>query len=647
MRVLRVTLGICAVAVPALLVAGSARATRTSADRAADEAALRSVVQHPFIDLCPAVPAGRRRCFAKKRTDVFPAAGAQGYGPPDLQSAYAISAMSTGTVAIVDAFDNPTAEQDLGVYRQNYGLPACTSANGCFRKVNQNGQPGPYPTPDPNWAGEMALDLDMVSAGCPACKIILVEVNSDQGNDLDVGQNTAASLGVDAISNSWGGPEDGTVQQQDDQYFNHPGILITVASGDQGFGVQYPASSAMVLAVGGTTLSQSGSSRGWAESAWNGGGSGCSAFIAKPSWQTDPGCTMRMEADVSAVADPNTGVAVYDTNNGGWIGVGGTSAATPLVAAILVAAGKAKLSAGFVYAHAQAFYDVTSGSNGTCSPSYECTAQTAYDGPTGIGTPNGTALASIMPCTSSAMCPPMQPICDTTSQTCRACTASDCSGATPICETSGSLAGECVQCDASHTSACTGMTPICDSGTGKCRACTASDCTGAKAVCSTSGGAAGTCVQCDSTNHSACTGGTPICDGTSDTCRACTGNADCASGQVCDTSSDALGGQCVQCNTNADCSGATCNVSTHTCSSGNPFGGGGDGGGGTLDGGSSGNPFGGGSDGGGNGAGPGNDGSTTSSTSCSCRAAGGGGGSSGLWLAALLGLAVATRRRGK
>src|SRR6185369_14902861 len=181
---------------------------------------------------------------------------------------------------------------------------------------------------------------------CPKCKILLVEANSASMSDLGAAVNTAAALGATVISNSYGGSEDSSATSTDAQYFNHPGIAITVSSGDNGYGVEYPASSAHVIAVGGTSLAKSSSTRGWAEGAWNGAGSGCSKYVAKPSAQKDTGCTKRTVADVSAVADPNTGVAVYDTYGGasagatGWVVYGGTSAAAPIVAAVLAASGK-------------------------------------------------------------------------------------------------------------------------------------------------------------------------------------------------------------------------------------------------------------------------------------------------------------------
>jgi len=326
-----------------------------------------------------------------------------GYGPADLQSAYNLTTLSASagagrTIAIVDAQDDPTIESDLAFYRSTFGLPPCTSASGCFQKVNQFGQTSPLPSPDAGWAEEIALDLEMASAICPNCNLLLVEADSTNDADLDAAENTAAAWpGVVASSNSWGGPEFGTSEES---YFNHPGIAITVSSGDSGWGVEYPASSAYVTAVGGTSLVQDGSTRGWSETVWftnseEGTGSGCSFYIAKPSWQTDTGCGKRMVGDVSAVADPATGVAVYDTYGGsGWAVFGGTSVSAPLIAGVYALASPPNpgdYPVSYAYANPSAFFDVTSGRNfpRTCTPAYFCTAEPGYDGPTGWGTPNG------------------------------------------------------------------------------------------------------------------------------------------------------------------------------------------------------------------------------------------------------------------
>ncbi len=303
------------------------------------------------------------------------------------------------TVAIVDAYNDPNAESDLATYRSTYGLSACTKANGCFKQVSQTGSTTSLPTNDSGWAGEEALDIDMVSAVCPNCSIDLVEANSANDTDLGIAENEAVTLGAKVVSNSWGGDESSSQTSEDTQYFKHPGVAITVSSGDSAYGAEYPATSQYVTAVGGTALTTSSSSRGWSESVWHtnsteGTGSGCSAYDPKPSWQTDTGCSKRMEADVSAVADPATGVAVYDTYGGsGWAVYGGTSASSPIVAGVYALAGtpgSGDYPSKYPYQHTGNLYDVTSGNNGSCSPSYFCTAGTGYDGPTGWGTPNGT-----------------------------------------------------------------------------------------------------------------------------------------------------------------------------------------------------------------------------------------------------------------
>jgi subtilase family serine protease len=328
---------------------------------------------------------------------VDPAATPSGYGPADLRAAYALpsSGGDGATVAIIDAYDDPEAESDLATYRSTFGLSSCTTDNGCFTKVGQTGT-GTLPKADAGWAEEISLDLDMVSAICPNCHILLVEARSASMSDLGTAVNTAVSMGAKFVSNSYGGSESSSDTSYDSSYFDHPGVAITVSSGDSGYGVEYPAASRYVTAVGGTTLKQDSSARGWNETAWDGAGSGCSQYDAKPSWQTDTGCSRRTVADVSAVADPATGVAVYDTygDDTGWEVFGGTSAAAPVIAGVYALAGTpsgGSSPASFPYAHPGSLFDVTSGSNGSCSGSYLCTAGSGYDGPTGLGTPDGTA----------------------------------------------------------------------------------------------------------------------------------------------------------------------------------------------------------------------------------------------------------------
>jgi subtilase family serine protease len=355
----------------------------------------------PNKHVCGAVPAGSARCHARVVTDakgdpaVTPAPN--GYGATDLQAAYGLPSATSGsgqTIAIVDAYDDPTAAADLTTYRSTMGLTAC--AAGCFTKVNQNGSTTGLPRANGGWAQEISLDLDMASAICPNCRILLVEANSAQFTDLAAAEDRAAALGATVISNSYGGSEfssEGSTTYN--SHFDHPGIPITVSSGDNGYGVEFPAASQYVTAVGGTSLTKSGST--FSETAWSGAGSGCSAYIAKPSWQTDSGCARRTVADVSAVADPNTGVAVYDSykyqGRAGWMVFGGTSVAAPVVAGVYALAGNGRtIDPSFPYSHTSALHDITSGSNGSCSGSYLCTSLAGFDGPTGLGTP-ATAAA--------------------------------------------------------------------------------------------------------------------------------------------------------------------------------------------------------------------------------------------------------------
>jgi subtilase family serine protease len=299
---------------------------------------------------------GKASCHALRRNDVGGAAHPKatvsyqkGFTPSDLQSAYNIKPGATAeTIAIVDAFDNPSALQDLRVYRQQFGL----AGGATVTKMNQSGQivqtldtatgnittgPGAAPSPSVGWGQEIALDLDMASAICPACDILLVEANSNSFVNLGAAVDRAALQNVGSISNSYGAKEflgEGSLQS----HYNHSGIAVTVSSGDNGYGVEFPAASRYVTAVGGTSLTRDSSTRGWSESVWSGAGSGCSAYIAKPAWQSDKGCANRTVADVSAVANPNTGVAVYDsygsTGGANWYVFGGTSVSAPIIASV-------------------------------------------------------------------------------------------------------------------------------------------------------------------------------------------------------------------------------------------------------------------------------------------------------------------------
>jgi subtilase family serine protease len=334
-----------------------------------------------------------------------------GYEPAELQAAYGLTAASASdgrgkTVAIVDAYNDPYALSNLSTYRSEWGLsPVCTVAgqSGCvtFTVENQGGTTR-LPSANAGWSEEISVDLDMVSAICPNCNILLVEATSPTFANLGAAELTAAAAKPVSIGNSYGGGEP-SAETSFDSYYDastEAGIAITASSGDSSYGVEYPAASPDVVAVGGTTLTAaSGTARGWTETAWSGAGSGCSAYEAQQSWQKIPNittsCANRGVADVAAVADPNTGVAVYDSYGlRGWTVFGGTSVAAQIISAVYALAGglpSGATGASELYAPAAAagLFDVTSGSNGSCGSDL-CTAGAGWDGPTGLGTPNGT-----------------------------------------------------------------------------------------------------------------------------------------------------------------------------------------------------------------------------------------------------------------
>jgi subtilase family serine protease len=371
---------------PWLVLTGAALVGNSAFAQSADEPA---VYARPVC--AQAVEPGYARCHAWVVTDAQGNDkiddGPTGLHPADLRDAYKITGQgdSSITVAIVDAFHYVNAEADLAVYRSTFGLPPCTTDNGCFKQVAQNGGTN-FGGSNSGWNFEEALDLDMVSAMCPNCKILVVEGHTNTFHDLARAVSTAARLGAHVISNSYGGGEGGSHRYE--SLYDHPGVAVTASSGDSGFGVQFPASSPHVIAVGGTYLHTDGSQRGWAETAWSGAGSGCSTKWKKPGWQKDPLCSKRMEADVSAVASPASAVSVYF---GSWRTTGGTSVAAPLIGGIYGEKGGFVHYAGSLYKHTGDLFDITSGSNGSCGGTYLCTAGPGYDGPTGLGTPNGDA----------------------------------------------------------------------------------------------------------------------------------------------------------------------------------------------------------------------------------------------------------------
>jgi hypothetical protein len=449
-----------------------------------------------------------------------PAAGNFGLRPQDLHSAYALptSASSTQTIALVDAYNDLNAEQDLETYSAEFGLPLCTMANGCFSKVNGNGESSNLPFPQTpasltaqetlcegseahettrkreereeacfaveeaqSWSVEISLDIETAHAVCQNCHIALVEAESSGFSNLESAEDAAATLGAEEISNSWGGPE--CVSGEcvfDSSAFNHPGVVITASAGDDGFrnwleeprsaAANFPASSPQVVAVGGTRLSPLGAHGEWTgESVWNDGGKsaghtdghgasggGCSTQFTAQPWQqsvadwSTVGCgSKRAVADVAADGDPYSGLAIYDSSPAcetayeeenarhefvehvvHWCTIGGTSLASPLIAATFALAG----GAGGVAYPAQTLYenaaktpssvhDITVGSNGECASAFDegtgepscksaaeakagcssqpiCLAGEGYDGPTGVGTPDG--LAAFEPSTAEA-----------------------------------------------------------------------------------------------------------------------------------------------------------------------------------------------------------------------------------------------------
>jgi subtilase family serine protease len=341
--------------------------------------------------------------------------------PKSLHEAYSLptetAAGATQTVAVIDAFDDPTAEADLGVFDKQFGLPPCTAADGCFRKVNENGEAGPLPAVEGEWASEISIDVQMVRAICQSCHILLVEASSEEFGDLAAAVDTAVNAGATEISNSYGAPEESAYLAYAAEY-DHPGVVITASAGDCGYinqlchlakAAEFPADSPNVVAVGGTTLKEQGGA--WTSKAWHEGGSGCSKLFTAPPWQSSAanfaatGCgSARAVADVAAVGNPSTGVNVYDstpevpgTEPEGWGVWGGTSVSSPIVAAEFALAGGAHGvadPAATLYSHlgeSSALYDIVSGKNGSCHHTTICHTVAGYDGPSGVGSPIGLA----------------------------------------------------------------------------------------------------------------------------------------------------------------------------------------------------------------------------------------------------------------
>jgi len=358
--------------------------------------------------VCPAAHRpGQAECLAALRHFVGAAASViHGYSPAGLRSAYnlAKAAAADGggaTVAIVSAYDDPSAASDLAVYRSHFRLRPCAEASGCLRVVNEYGGTT-LPAANPAWATVDSVALDVISALCPRCRLLLVEAKSNGLTDLGIAEDTAVGQGARFVFNGWDGIE--ALDENDfAHYFNHPGLAIVFAAGSTGYGPTFPAALPFVTSVGGTTLKRSSfNSRGWAETAWASTTSGCSSLEAKPSWQRSDarspnGCLNRTENDVAADADPTTGAAVYDSFGGsGWAEGGNTGLAAAIVTAAYALAGTpapGTYPASYLYQHSKNLNDVRFGSNGACelNRQYLCTAVRGYDGPTGLGTPDGTA----------------------------------------------------------------------------------------------------------------------------------------------------------------------------------------------------------------------------------------------------------------
>ena len=366
------------------------------------------------------VAAGHFTCFALRRADLgftpksrytprTATAAPAGYSPADLASAYNLptSAGSGQRVYVVDAYDDPSAEADLAVYRTQYGLPACTTGNGCFRKINQHGASSPLPAPDAGWAGEIALDLDMVSATCPQCAITLVEANSDS-DDLFTAVDEAVSLGAKFVSLSWGSDQEYSDDPSYNSHFRHPGVVFSVASGDAGYGAGYPATSPDVVAVGGTRLVKApGTTRGWTESVYNdpsdptevsAAGSGCSTYQAKPAYQSSAISVRGVRARAPRATCPPSPIraTAWPSTRPTAATAGACSAvpapSAPIIASVYALAGKPSTSfaAGPGALRRRAAISTTSRAATTAAapraPQHVlCTAAAGWDGPTGLG----------------------------------------------------------------------------------------------------------------------------------------------------------------------------------------------------------------------------------------------------------------------
>jgi subtilase family serine protease len=381
------------VAAAGITLLASVGASVGTADAASSTASSKRVCAHAAT--------GYAACDAHVRTNgnLKPLAtttwGGHGFSPAQLASAYGLTGRNgTTPVAIVDAYANPNAQKDLDAYRAQFGLTATT-----ITQYNQTGGSITTVAGNTGWGQEEMLDLEMVSAICPGCPLIYVGANSASFNDLAAAVRTAHAKGAKVISNSYGGNEFSTETSLASSY-SFGDATVTASTGDSGYGAQAPAAFGSVVAVGGTHLVLNANGTRSSETVWSGAGSGCSSYVGKPSWQSDTACARRTIGDVAAVADPATGVAVYDsygsTGGANWYVFGGTSVAAPLIGGVYGLTGTASNNAAQkLYTNRSSLYDVTSGSNGRCTKgrntagAYLCTGVAGYDGPTGNGTPKG------------------------------------------------------------------------------------------------------------------------------------------------------------------------------------------------------------------------------------------------------------------
>lgn len=337
----------------------------------------------------------------------------EGYYPHHLLKAYGLTGRSTANeppvIAVVVAYGAPYIMRDLSMYSRAMGIPGLATCYGpidtsrvpCFQRVNLGGAPYAYPSLqiDEAWALEASMDVEIAHAICQNCSILLVEAASPIVEDMMAAVDRAVELGADVVSNSYGTPEFSSATDLD-KHFMKSGMAFTASSGDAGYRVEFPASSRYVTAVGGTTLILEQDGTYINEIAWSGSGSGCSAYSPRNEWQIVDGCSNRSVADVSAVADPNTGAAIFSSygfvGKRGWFKLGGTSLAAPIIAGVYALSGRSAAttepasSIPYLYGNSTNLRDVTAGSNGECGGSLLCTAAVGYDGPTGLGSPVGT-----------------------------------------------------------------------------------------------------------------------------------------------------------------------------------------------------------------------------------------------------------------